>query len=78
MNFTTGAWIGIGVGLALAVFYYSFALYAVRRGQQKGDAKLDDSKMRILKVTFALGFVIFPLAGYVLGNMLVDQGLLPR
>ena len=78
MGFTTGAWIGIGAGVALAAFEYFFVLNVVRRGQQQGTSTLDDSKMSTLKTIFALGFVILPVLGYVIGNLLVDQGLLPR
>jgi hypothetical protein len=78
MGFTTGAWIGIGAGVALAAFEYFVVLNLVRRGQQQGTSTVDESKLGTLKTLFALGFVIFPVIGYVLGNMLVDQGLLPR
>ena len=77
MGFTTGAWIGIAAGVALAAFDYFLVLYAVQRGQQ-GTSTLDDRKLSNLKTILALGFVILPVLGYVVGNMLVEQGLLPR
>ena len=78
MSFSTGAWIGIGVGLVLAVFDYVLMLHVVRRGMQKGDSQMDERKLGTFKMFLAFGFVFFPVMGYVLGNMLVEQGLLPR
>jgi hypothetical protein len=78
MGFTTGAWIGIAAGVALAAFDYFLVLYAVQRGQQQGTSTLDDRKLSNLKTILALAFVIFPVLGYVVGNILVEQGLLPR
>jgi hypothetical protein len=74
MGLTTGAWIGIGVGLAIAAVNYVFVLYVMRHAPQK----LDEAKMRSMKALLALGFIVFGFAGYVVGDMYVDQGVLPR
>jgi hypothetical protein len=78
MGFTTGAWIGIGAGLALAAFDYFLVLWAVQRGQQQGTSTIDDKKLSNLKTILSLGFIVFPVFGYIIGNMFVEQGILPR
>jgi hypothetical protein len=78
MGFTTGAWIGIAAGVVLAAVDYYLIVHVSQRGQQEDAATLDESKRRNLKTLMALGFVILPVLGYLLGNMLVEQGLLPR
>lgn len=78
MGFTTGAWIGIAAGVALAALDYFLIVHVSQRGQQEDASTIDESKLRNLKTIMALGFVILPVLGYLLGNMLVEQGLLPR
>ena len=77
-SFTMGAWIGIGVGLLLAIVEYLFVVNVARQNVKSDDPEVVDRTIKPIKMLMAAGFVILPIVGFLLGNILVDQGLLPR
>ena len=78
MSLSTGAWIGAGVGLALAIVEYLLVMNLARRNLQTDDPDGVEQRLRVLKRAMMFGFVVLPVLGYLLGSMLVQQGLLPR
>ena len=71
MSFSTGAWIGIGVGLLLAIVEYVFVVNIARQNVKSDDPEEIDRKLKPVKMLMACGFVVLPVVGYLLGNLLV-------
>jgi hypothetical protein len=70
MTISTAAWIGIAAGLVLAVVDYWFVLHIARKNIQSSDPNEVDAKLRPLKALMAAGFVIMPVLGYFVGDLL--------
>jgi hypothetical protein len=78
MSFSTGALIGVGVGLALATFEYLLVVKLAGQKSSSDDPEAAERRLRPLKRLLAFGFVVLPVVGFVLGDILVDLELLPR
>lgn len=78
MTSSTGAWIGAGAGLVLAAIEYLVVMSLMRRQVQGEEPEAADRRLRPLQRIMMFAFVVLPILGFLLGNLLVEGGILPR